>query len=93
MFIDGFADWLKAKWDEYKELKQIEREAYQKEKCVVDADVINDKRIKAEQKGIDKANKKKSGGFGDRIDRAAERMKESKTKTQNEEVPMMIKFG
>lgn len=91
MFIDKFADWLKAKWDEYKELKEIEREAYQKEKCVVDADAINEKRINAEQKGIDKAHKTKSSGFSNRLDRAAERMTESKP--QNEEVPSMIKFG
>lgn len=93
MFIDKFADRLKAKLDEHKELKQIEREAYQAEKCIVDADVINDKRVKAEQKGIDKANKKKSSGFGDRLDRAAERMKESKQETKQKEVPSMIKFG
>ena len=101
MFIDKFADKLKVKYDEYKELKQIKDEAYQKEKCIVDADVINEKRIKAEQKGIDKAHKKKSGGFGDRLDRAADRMKESKairqndfkTDQQNEDVTSMIKFG
>ena len=93
MFIDKFADNLKAKLDERKELKQIEHDAYQAEKCIVDADSINEKRIEAEQKGIDKANKKKSSGFGDRLDRAAERMKESKTETKQKEMPSMIKFG
>jgi hypothetical protein len=94
MFIDRFADNLKTKLDERKELKEIEREAYQKEKCIVDADLINDKRIDAEQKGIDKAHKK-LGGFGARLDRAAERMAENKNKTvkSDTDVPSMINFG
>ena len=94
MFIDKFADKLKLKLDERKELKEIEREAYQKEKCIVDADSINDKRIDAEQKGIDKAHKK-TGGLGGRLDRAAERMVENKKKTvdNDTDIPSMINFG
>lgn len=94
MFLDKFADKLKAKYDERQELKQLEQDAYQKEKCIVDADRINEKRIEAEQKGIDKAHKK-SSGFGERLDRAAERMKESNTQkeTKSEEMPSMIKIG
>jgi len=94
MFIDKFADYLKAKLDERKVLKEIERESYQKEKCIVDADSINDKRIDAEQKGIDKAHKK-PGELSARLDRAAERMGENKNKTVNKDtdIPSMINFG
>jgi len=94
MFINRFADKLKTKLDERKVLKEIEREAFQKEKCIVDADSINDKRIEAEQKGIDKAHKK-SRGFGGRLDRAAERMGDNKKKTvkNDDSIPSMNNFG
>lgn len=94
MFGDRFADKLKAKLDEYRELKQIEREAYQAEKCIVDGDLINDKRLKAEQKGIDKAHRT-SGGLRARLDRAAERMAENKSKKKKDDGGKvdMITFG
>lgn len=92
MFIDQFADNLKKNYYERKVLKEIEKEAYQKEKCIVDANKINQIRIDAEQKGIDKAHKS-SGGLGAMLDRAAKRMKGPKQKSEVKEMPSMIKFG
>lgn len=94
MFLDNLVDNIKVKLDERADIKRIEREAYQKEKCIVDADTINDKRIEAEQKGIDKAHKK-AGGLSARLDRAAERMANHKKKTVKKDVdiPSMINFG
>lgn len=93
-FVDNIADKLKFKLDEHKELKRIERDAYEAERCIVSGDDINDKREAARQKGIKKAQKQ-SGGFGARLDRAAERMKQNKTGTSNENdaIPSMISFG
>lgn len=92
--VDNIADKLKFKLDEHKELKRIERDAYEAERCVVSGDNVNDKREAARQKGIKKAQKQ-SGGFSARLDRAAERMKNNKTKTagKNNDVPSMIYFG
>ena len=92
--VDNIADKLKFKLDEHKELKRIERDAYEAERCVVSGDNINDKREAARQKGIVKAQNR-SGGFGARLDRAAERMKQTKsgTSSKNDDAPSMITFG
>lgn len=50
------------KIEEKKELKKIEKEAYDNEKPKSDAIAYAEKVDKARQKGLDKANRVKSGG-------------------------------
>lgn len=82
---------------ERKELRQIEKEAYEDEKPIAEAIVYADKVEKARQKGVDKANKVRSTDGSSMLDKIAkynEKMNkgDEKTSTAPKKVDM-FKFG
>lgn len=89
--IEGLIRKLKERHDERIILKQIEKDAYQREKVIVDADSINDKRMEAEQKGIDKAHTP-SSTFSERLELASKKRKGNGLNL-DDPLPPLITFG
>lgn len=82
---------------ERKELKQIEKEAYEDEKPIAEAIVYADKVKKARQKGVDKANGEGSSNSSNLLDKIVkfnEKMNnEKQTTKENPKKIETFKFG
>lgn len=88
---------LRDKIEERKELKEVEKEAYEDEKPKVEAIVYANKVEKARQKGVDKANGSGSSNSSSMLEKIVEFNEKMNSKKQitkeNPKKVEMFKFG